>query len=156
MAVYEYALANRKRDLSEVLSTVIANEPRFISSFPRRGIYAVARKHEWLEDQIAGRSLTVTSITDSTVTASADDVAKIRAARACVGARDAKRKGHVASARSVGDAHRGSPHRNGRDRKARVEEDHRVGARRAVRSDLGGRTRTVWELRVSVCYWVKC
>jgi hypothetical protein len=79
MAVYEYALANRKRDLSEVLSTVIANEPRFISSFPRRGIFAVARKHEWLEDQIAGRSLTVVSISESTVTASADDVAKVLA-----------------------------------------------------------------------------
>jgi hypothetical protein len=77
MAVYEYALANRKRDLSEILATVVANEPRFISSFPRRGNAAAARKHEWLEDQISGRSLTVVSIATLTITASEADVAKV-------------------------------------------------------------------------------
>ena len=77
----------------------------------------------------------------------ADGVAKGRAPRACVGACFAKGEGRVASARAVGHAHRGNPHRDGRDRKARVEDDHRVGARRAVRSDLGGGTRAVWGVR---------
>ncbi len=78
MSVYEYSLLHKKRDLSEVLSTVIANEPRFISVFPRRGIFAVATKHEWLEDQIAGRSLTVVSIETLTITASEADAAKVK------------------------------------------------------------------------------
>ena len=79
MSVFEYGLLHKKRDLSEVLSTVIANEPRFISVFPRRsGIIAVATKHEWLEDQIAGRSITVVSIETLTITASEADVAKLK------------------------------------------------------------------------------
>ena len=84
----------------------------------------------------------------------ADGVAKDRAARARVGACLAKEQGHVAPARPVGDAHCGDSHRDGRDRKAWVEDDHRVGARRAVRPDLGGRTRTVWGVSVFACWWI--
>ena len=31
--LYNYSFANRKRDLSDVMATVIKDEPRFISNF---------------------------------------------------------------------------------------------------------------------------
>jgi len=74
-----YELANVKRDLSDVLSDVIACQPRLISLFQTKSA-AKQRKHEWLEDQIVGRSLTAVSVNASTntVTASVADVAKLK------------------------------------------------------------------------------
>ncbi|MCP3967476.1 MAG: DUF5309 domain-containing protein [Lentisphaerae bacterium] len=78
MALYSYSFANKKRDLTDVLSTVIKDEPRFISNF-KRVEDASQQKHEWLEDQIAGRAVTATAVSSMTVTASAGDVMKIKA-----------------------------------------------------------------------------
>lgn len=77
MALYSYNFANKKRDLSDILSTVIKDEPRFISNF-KTVESATQQKHEWLEDQITGRSVTVTAVSDSTATVSASDLAKLK------------------------------------------------------------------------------
>ena len=75
--VYSYSFQNKKRDLSDVLSTVIKDEPRFISLFgPAEN--ATQQKHEWLEDQLTGRSVTVTNLSGTTFSASASDLAKLR------------------------------------------------------------------------------
>lgn len=58
--LYSYSFQNKKRDLSDVLSTVIKDEPRFISLF-KPSEDATQQKHEWLEDQLTGRSVTVTA-----------------------------------------------------------------------------------------------
>ena len=73
--LYTYSFANRKRDLSDIMSTVIKDEPRFISNF-RTAPDAVQRKHEWVEDQLSGRGFTATAISGSTLTLPAADVAK--------------------------------------------------------------------------------
>ena len=78
MALYTYSFSNKKRDLSDILSTVIKDEPRFISNF-RTLEPAAAQKHEWFEDQLTGRAVTATAVSSGTVTASASDVAKLRA-----------------------------------------------------------------------------
>lgn len=76
--LFSYSFQNKKRDLSEVLSTVIKNEPRFISNF-KMVENATQQKHEWLEDQITGRSITAVNITDSGVmTVSDGDVEKVK------------------------------------------------------------------------------
>ena len=77
MALYTYSFTDKKRDLTDVLSTVIKDEPRFISNF-KRVENALQQKHEWLEDQIAGRAITAVDVTDLVVTASAADVAKLK------------------------------------------------------------------------------
>ena len=77
MTVYAYDLYQVRRDLNSVLSTVIRDEPRFISCF-NPGVTAINQKHEWLEDQLSGRSVTATAVTSGTVTAAAADVAKLR------------------------------------------------------------------------------
>lgn len=77
MTLYSYQLANAKRDLSDVLSTIAAGLPRFIGRFRSNGTTAKHNKHEWLQDQIVGRSLTAVSVSTLTVTASAADVAKL-------------------------------------------------------------------------------
>ena len=59
--LYTYSFANARRDLSDIFSSVIKDEPRFISNF-RRVADATAQKHEWLEDQMAGRSLKAVSV----------------------------------------------------------------------------------------------
>lgn len=74
---YSYSFANVKRDLSDVLSTVIADAPRFISLFGRAAD-AKSTKHEWLEDQIAGRSFVASAVTGSNITVSATDAAKVQ------------------------------------------------------------------------------
>ena len=75
--LYSYSFQNKKRDLSDVLSTVIKDEPRFISLFgPAEN--ATQQKHEWLEDQLTGRSVTVTTLSGTTFSASAADLAKLR------------------------------------------------------------------------------
>lgn len=78
MALYTYNFANKKRDLADILSTVIKEEPRFIANF-KPVEPATQQKHEWLEDQIAGRSITVTSVSGSTAVAAAADLAKLKA-----------------------------------------------------------------------------
>lgn len=77
MIHYSYDLANKRRDLTDVLDTVIAAEPRFISNF-RNGAVATQRKHEWLEDQIGGRSITATAVSGNVATVSAADAAKVK------------------------------------------------------------------------------
>ena len=74
-----YDLVNVKRDLSDILSVIIAAQPRFISLFPTRGT-AKQKKHEWLEDSITGRSLTAISVVaeTNTVTVSAADCLKLK------------------------------------------------------------------------------
>ena len=59
--LYSYSFSNRKRDLSDILSTVVREEPRFISNF-KSVPEARMRKHEWLEDQMQGRSITASAI----------------------------------------------------------------------------------------------
>ncbi len=77
MALYTYSFANKKRDLSDILSTVVKDEPRFISNF-KTVPNATQQKHEWLEDQIVGRGVTATTVSSNTVTASAADLAKLK------------------------------------------------------------------------------
>lgn len=75
--LYSYSFANRKRDLSDVLSSVIKDEPRFISNF-RRLPDARMPRHEWIEDALPGRGITATAINMSVLTVSAADAAKVR------------------------------------------------------------------------------
>lgn len=77
MAIYAYSFLNKKRDLSDILSTVVKDEPRFISNFTTVAD-GTAQKHEWLEDQITGRSIKVLSVADNVVTAGAADIAKLK------------------------------------------------------------------------------
>lgn len=76
MAVYTYNLLNVRRDLSDVLSTLIAGSDNFISLFPTLGAVKNT-KHEWLEDQIVGRTVTATAVSGSVLTVSAADAAKL-------------------------------------------------------------------------------
>ena len=64
---YTYSFAGSKRDLSDIMSTVIKDEPRFISNF-RPGSDASSRNHEWVEDQLTGRGFTVSGISGGTLT----------------------------------------------------------------------------------------
>ena len=73
--LYTYSFANAKRDLADIMSTVIKDEPRFISNF-RPGSDAVQRKHEWVEDQLSGRGFHALVIDGNTVSVSASDAAK--------------------------------------------------------------------------------
>ncbi len=76
--LYSYSFQNKKRDLSDILSTVVKDEPRFISNF-KPAAEAADRKHEWLEDQISGRSVTVSDTVSAMVCpASAADLAKLK------------------------------------------------------------------------------
>ena len=75
--LYNYTFANRKRDLSDVMATVIKDEPRFISNF-RTAPDAVSAKHEYLEDQLTGRGITAQAITNGKLTLSAADAAKLK------------------------------------------------------------------------------
>ena len=75
--LYSYSFANRKRDLSDILSTVIRDEPRFISNF-KPVPDARMRKHEWLEDQMQGRSVTASAAASGVLTVTAADAAKVR------------------------------------------------------------------------------
>ncbi len=86
--LYSYSFQNRKRDLSDILSTVVKDEPRFISNF-KTVASATDRKHEWLEDQIAGRSVTVSdTVTSLVCPASAADLAKLKVGTLLVVAND--------------------------------------------------------------------
>ncbi len=76
MTVVSYSLQHKQRDLTGVLNTVIAEEPRFIALFKAKP-RATDTKHEWFEDQIKGRGFAVTSANTTTVTVSAADRAKL-------------------------------------------------------------------------------
>jgi len=78
MPIYAYDLYQVRRDLNDVLSTIVRDEPRFISCF-KPGLAATTQKHEWLEDQISGRSITAVAVSSGTVTAGTADVAKLKA-----------------------------------------------------------------------------
>ena len=74
--IASYNLLNKKRDLSDMLSTIVADQPRFISNF-RPVTNAFAPKHEWNEDLIGGRSVTATAVDGLKVTVSAADAKKV-------------------------------------------------------------------------------
>lgn len=74
---YSYDCQNKKRDLTDVLSTIVSGEPRFISLF-HKVASATNQKHEWLEDQITGRSVLVTgAVSALACPMSAADLAKL-------------------------------------------------------------------------------
>lgn len=52
--LYSYSFANHKRDLSDILNTVIKEEPRFISNF-RNSPDAANSKHEYFEDNLSAK-----------------------------------------------------------------------------------------------------
>jgi len=85
--LYTYSFSNKKRDLSDILSTVIKDEPRFISNFIALEP-AAAQKHEWFEDQLTGRAVTAAAVAAGSVTASAADVAKLKVGTLLVVAND--------------------------------------------------------------------
>ena len=75
--LYTYSFSNVRRDLSDILSTVIKDEPRFISNF-KRVADATAQKHEWLEDQIAGRAVKAAAASGGVLTLQSGEAAKLR------------------------------------------------------------------------------
>lgn len=76
MAIASYDLLNKKRDLSDLLNTIVADQPRFISNF-KAVTNATAPKHEWNEDTIGGRSIAPTAVTGLNLTVSAADAKKV-------------------------------------------------------------------------------
>ena len=75
--LYSYSFANRKRDLSDIFSTIIADEPRFISNF-KRVADAAHRKHEWFDDTLSGRAITASAAGNGTLTVTLSDAAKLK------------------------------------------------------------------------------
>ena len=75
--LYTYSFADRTRDLSGVMSTVIKDEPRFISNF-KPVADATSRKHEFWEDQLTGRAISAPTINDGILTVSPEDAAKLQ------------------------------------------------------------------------------
>ena len=74
---YNDSFSNRKRDLSDVMATVIKDEPRFISNF-RTAPNAVSAKHEYFDDQLTGRGVSAQAIADGVLTLTAGDAAKLK------------------------------------------------------------------------------
>ena len=58
---YSYDFQNLKRDLGDILSTVIEQGSNILRLFNVRP-EATQRKHEWLEDQITGVRCTVNGV----------------------------------------------------------------------------------------------
>ena len=75
--LYSYSFSDRKRDLSDIFSTVVRDEPRFISNF-KPVAPATAQKHEWLEDQLSGRAVMASSSASGTLTLASGDAAKLK------------------------------------------------------------------------------
>jgi hypothetical protein len=75
--LYTYSFANARRNLADIFSSVIKDEPRFISNF-KHVADATARKHKWFEDQISGRAVTALSASDNTLILSAGEGKKLR------------------------------------------------------------------------------
>lgn len=74
--IASYNLLNVQRDLSDLLNTIVADQPRFISNFVPAA-NAFATKHEWNEDLIGGRAITATAVDGLTVTVSEADAKKV-------------------------------------------------------------------------------
>ena len=64
--IYNYSFANRKRDLSDILNTVIKDEPRFISNF-RHSHDAANSKHEYFEDNLAAKGFVALDCNNGTL-----------------------------------------------------------------------------------------
>lgn len=60
-----WGLDNIARDLTDILSTIIAQQPFFIKAFPLRPA-AKSVKHEWLEDVLKPQSIGYTAFNQST------------------------------------------------------------------------------------------
>lgn len=67
-----WGLSNVPRDLTDVLSTLVAQQPLFVKLFPRKQP-ATNVKHEWLEDVLKPRSVAYASYTQATGTFSVSD-----------------------------------------------------------------------------------
>lgn len=67
-----WGLSNVPRDLTDVLSTLVAQQPLFVKLFPRKQP-ATSVKHEWLEDVLKPRSVAYASYTQTTGTFSVSD-----------------------------------------------------------------------------------
>ena len=67
-----WGLANTPRDLTDVLSTLIQDQPFFVKMFPRRAP-ATSTKHEWLEDVLKPRSVAYESYNAGTGSFSVSD-----------------------------------------------------------------------------------
>jgi hypothetical protein len=67
-----WGLSNVPRDLTDVLSTLVAQQPLFVKLFPRKQP-ATSVKHEWLEDVLKPRSVAYASYTQATGTFSISD-----------------------------------------------------------------------------------
>ncbi len=75
---YSYNFENKKRDLTDQLSTVISTSSNIMRLFPVKR-EAIQRKHEWLEDQITGKRCKITgAVSDLACPMSAADLAKLR------------------------------------------------------------------------------
>ena len=61
--LYSYSFSNRKRDLSDILNTVIKDEPRFISNF-RSAPDANYSKHEYLEDNLSAKGFVAFAVSE--------------------------------------------------------------------------------------------
>ena len=60
-----WGLANTPRDLTDILSTLIQEQPFFVKMFPQRTA-ASSVKHEWLEDVLKPHSVAYTSCSGGT------------------------------------------------------------------------------------------
>lgn len=78
MPLYTYSFQNKRRDLSDQLSRIVKDEPRFISLFGRVA-EAKQQKHEWLEDQITARSIVATAVSSLACTVSESDAMRVKA-----------------------------------------------------------------------------
>lgn len=77
-SAYSYNFVNLRRDLGDILSTVVEQGSNILTLFPLRDP-ANQRKHEWLEDQIVGSRCTITNtVTDLKCPMSATDLGKLR------------------------------------------------------------------------------
>lgn len=65
---YSYDLNNEKRDLSDVLSTIIQQSPNFIRWFPKSKKDGFSRKHEWLEEWLRPKTIAFTGLSSSVFT----------------------------------------------------------------------------------------
>lgn len=61
--LYSYSFSNRKRDLSDILNTVIKDEPRFISNF-RNSPDAANSKHEYFEDNLSAKGFVALGVSE--------------------------------------------------------------------------------------------
>ena len=73
---YTYSFSNATRCLADIFSSVVKDEPRFISNF--RSVGKVnGDKHEWFEDHLCPKAVNVEEIVDGTLYFANDDVKHI-------------------------------------------------------------------------------